>query len=56
MSMQFGASIMIIRLRLENRWILNRFLDMEDWQVRSPSIYEVQVVLETFNEKLKDPE
>ncbi|CAE7033510.1 unnamed protein product [Symbiodinium sp. CCMP2456] len=39
---------------LENRWILNRFLDMEDWQVRSPSIYEVQVVLETFNAKLKE--
>ncbi|OLP94293.1 hypothetical protein AK812_SmicGene23680 [Symbiodinium microadriaticum] len=48
------ASIMIIRLRLENRWILNRFLDVEDWQVRSPSQYEVQVVLETFNEKLKE--
>ncbi|CAE7228617.1 OTUD4 [Symbiodinium necroappetens] len=51
-----GVKTIARAFRLENRWILNQFLDMEDWQVRSPSIYEVQVVLETFNEKLKDPE
>ena len=31
-------------------------LDVDDWQVRSPSPYELPMVLETFNEELKDPE